>query len=152
VDGAAWTVVACRQQIVCNNNSSHIDSARSSPPPLSHQRSPIPPHYILLALCLLARPSQSVFRVDCLCVRVRRQTFDSSGRGRHAVRAAHPSPCLVSLLSLTLSASSIAPAALLDSAWHRLLLHREPGAVVVVVLPSTRTARHSYSYTTQHEG
>jgi hypothetical protein len=144
-------VIAPRQQIVCNNNSSHIDSARSSPPPLSHQRSPIPPHYILLALCLLARPSQSVFRVDCLCVcppsdlrlqrtrtprRVRRPSF---GLSRLAV-------------SHTLSASSIAPAALLNSAWHRLLLHREPGAVVVVVLSSTRNARHSYSYTTQHEG
>jgi hypothetical protein len=88
-----------------------------------------------------------VFRVQCLCVsppsdlrlqrtttprRVRRPSF---GLSRLAV-------------SLTLSASSVAPAALLDSAWHRLLLHSEPGAVVVVVLSPTRTT-HLRTYNTR---
>ena len=112
---------------------------------------PIPPHYIFLALCLLARPSQSVFRVQCLCVsppsdlRLQRTTTP-----RRVRRPSFGLPRLA--ISHTLSASSAAPAALLDSAWHRLLLHREPGAIVVVlvvvVLPSTRTT-HLRTYNTR---
>ena len=154
MDGAALIVSACELQAVYHTillTHSHI----SSPP--SHPRSPIPPHYILLALCLLARPFARVFRVQCFSARVcvRRQTFDSSSDATPCARRSSfglSRLAVLCCLSHTLFASSIAPAALLDSAWHRLLLHREPGAVVVVVLSSTRTARHFNSYTTQHEG
>jgi len=121
--------------------------------PLSHQRSPSL-LYILLALCLLARPSQSVFRVQCLCVSppsdLRLQRTSTPRR----VRAAHPSPCLVSL-SLMLSLPPASPLLLCSTQRGTVCCTvSEPGAaVVVVVLPSTRTTHlHIRIQNTHHEG
>ena len=82
---------------------------------------------------------------------VRRQTFDSSSDATPCARRSSfglSRLAVLCCLSHTLFASSIAPAALLDSAWHRLLLHREPGAVVVV-LSSTHITITLYAHTTR---
>ena len=141
VDGAVWMGVARKQQAVYNIDFLLQASQLTAIAPAE----PIPPHYILLALCLLARPLQSVFRVQCLCVSppsdLRLQRTSTPRRVRAAILRLVSSRCLSHSLCLQHRpcCSALLCSARLDSAWHRLLLRREPGAAVVVVLPSTRT-------------
>ena len=151
VNGAVWMGIACKQQTTNNTNLLPQPSQLTAIAPAE----PIPPHYILLALCLLARPSQSVFRVQCLCVSppsdLRLQWTSTPRR----VRAAHPSASLVSL-SLTLSLPPASPLLLCSTQRGTVCCTvSEPGAaaVVVVVLPSTRTTHlHIRIQNTHHEG
>ena len=90
VDGAVWMGIACKQQITNNTNLLPQPSQLTAIAPAE----PIPPHYILLALCLLARPSQSVFRVQCLCVSPPSDLRLQRTWTPRRVRAAHPPACL----------------------------------------------------------
>ena len=75
---------------------------------------------------------------------------DSSTTSERPTPARAANPSALSRLAVRLSHSlCLQRSPLLDSAWHRLLLHREPGAVVVVVLPSNRTTRQPYAHTTR---
>ena len=104
VAGAVWMGIACKQQVVHNIVLLLQPCQLTAIAPAE----PIPPHYIHLALCLLARPSQSVFRVQCLCVSPPSDLRLQRTWTPRRVRAAHPSPCLVSL-SLTLSLPPASP-------------------------------------------
>ena len=133
--------IACKQQVVHNIVLLLQPCQLTAIAPAE----PIPPHYILLALCLLARPFQSVFRVQCLCVsppsdlRLQRTWTWTPRR----VRAAHPSACLVSL-SLTLSLPPASP--LLLCSTQRGTVCCTVSLVPLLLSSCPRLAPHSYPY------
>ena len=146
VNGAVWMGIACKQQTINNTNLLPQPSQLTAIAPAE----PIPPHYILLALCLLARPSQSVFRVQCLCVSppsdLRLQRTSTPRR----VRAAHPSACLVSL-SLTLSLPPASPL-LLCSTQRGTVCCCTVSLVLLSSCPRLAPHLHIPIQNTHHEG
>lgn len=119
--------------------------------PLSHQRSPsLLTISTYLALCLLARPSQSVFRVQCLCVSPPSDLRLQRTWTPRRVRAAHPSACLVSL-SLTLSLPPASPL-LLCSTQRGTVCCCTVSLVLLSSCPRLAPHLHIPIQNTHHEG
>lgn len=148
VEGDEWTALF-GWVLSVNNKQSTTSTFSTQPSQLTAiaPAEPIPPHYILLALCLLARPSQSVFRVQCLCVSPPSDLRLQRTWTPRRVRAAHPSACLVSL-SLTLSLPPASPL-LLCSTQRGTACCCTVSLVLLslLLLSCPRLAPHCYAYT-----